>query len=66
MVDIQTGLKTVGQTTTVAVNQWQMNMPQGVTPLSRDIYDLHIGRHGSLCGYWYCRVWGDDLFLDVP
>jgi cytochrome c oxidase subunit II len=25
-----------------AANTWQMNMPQGVTPLSRDIYNLHM------------------------
>ena len=25
-----------------AANAWQMDMPKGVTPLSRDIYDLHM------------------------
>ncbi len=25
-----------------AVNTWQMNMPKGVTPLSNDIYNLHM------------------------
>ena len=25
-----------------AANYWQMNMPKGVTPISKDIYDLHM------------------------
>lgn len=32
----------VAQSVSAAADQWQMNMPRGVTPLSKDIYDLHM------------------------
>ena len=33
---------TVAQSVHAAADHWQMNMPRGVTPLSKDIYDLHM------------------------
>lgn len=33
---------TVAQSVNAAVNHWQLNMSRGVTPLSKDIYDLHM------------------------
>ncbi len=37
-----TGGFTVAKSATAAVDYWQMNMHRGVTPLSKDIYDLHM------------------------
>ncbi|KTD30617.1 cytochrome c oxidase subunit II [Legionella maceachernii] len=31
-----------GQSAMAEVDKWQLNMPKGVTPLSRDMYDLHM------------------------
>ena len=32
----------ISQVSEAAADYWQMNMPKGVTPLSHDMYDLHI------------------------
>lgn len=32
----------LGQIVNAAPDYWQLNMPKGVTPLSRDMYDLHM------------------------
>lgn len=32
----------LAQMATAAPDYWQLNMPKGVTPLSRDMYDLHM------------------------
>ena len=32
----------VAQSVNAAADHWQMNMPRGVTPLSKDMYDLHM------------------------
>lgn len=38
LLGLSAGLKSVY----AAADQWQMNMPRGVTPLSHEIYDLHM------------------------
>ena len=40
----------------VFANEWGWNMPRGVTPLSRDIYDLHMTI------FWICVVIGVVVF----
>lgn len=32
----------IGSPLMAAVDNWQLNMPKGVTPLSKDMYDLHM------------------------
>lgn len=39
---ILVSLLAMSQSTFAAADQWQMNMPKGVTPLSKDMYDLHM------------------------
>ena len=36
------GLLAALQSVHAATDHWQMNMPRGVTPLSKDMYDLHM------------------------
>src|SRR4051812_10912284 len=33
---------TIGSSTLAATDYWQLNMPKGVTPISKDMYDLHM------------------------
>lgn len=51
----------MAQTVQAVTNQWQMNMSKGVTPLSNDIYDLHMVAIG-VCAVIGIIVFGVMLY----
>lgn len=55
MVVLMSGVLAV-HTASAAVDYWQMNMRKGVTPLSKDMYDLHM------IGLMVCAVIGVLVF----